>query len=79
MFIHFNNRIINLDCVKSIDYRDATMEDLICDNLSAAEIAEKCDNLKITFHFTDETERHFYAERELLEELKKGLDVKNID
>ena len=55
------------------------MEDLILDNLTTAEIAEKCDNLKITFHFTDETERHFYAEREFLEELKKELNVKIID
>lgn len=85
MFIHFNdhfnkqNHIINLNCVKYIDYTDATMEDLILDNLSAAEIAEKCDNLKINFHFTNETERHFFVEKDFFEAFKKELGVKSVD
>ena len=55
------------------------MEDFILDNLTAAEIAEKCDNLIITLHFANETEKHFFAEKDFLEKLKKELDVKSID
>ena len=79
MFIHFNNHLINLDCVKTIDYIPATMEDLIMDNLTAEEISNKCDNLKITLYFTDNTETHFFAEENFLEALMKALEVKTID
>ncbi|MBR3722150.1 MAG: hypothetical protein IKN12_05220 [Selenomonadaceae bacterium] len=79
MFIHFNNHLINLDCVKSIDYAPATIEDLIMDELIAEEIADKCDNLKITFYFTDDKESHFFAEESFLKALKEALKVKTID
>ena len=69
MFIHFNNHLINLDCVKTIDYIPATME----------EISNKCDNLKITLYFTDNTKSHFFAEESFLEALMKTLKVKTID
>lgn len=73
MFIHFDNRMINLDCVKSINYAEATMEDLILDNLTASEIAKKCDNIKITFYFLDGSEEHFYIEKDFLNEFKAKL------
>lgn len=55
------------------------MEDLILDNLSAAEIAEKCDNLKIVLYFTDGTEKHFFAESDFIRALKEELNVKSIN
>ena len=73
------NHIINLDCVKSIEYAEATMEDLVLARMTAAEIAEKCDNLKIVFYFTDNTEMSIFAEKEFIDMLLKELNVKNID